>query len=131
MNPRRDLYTAFLFSIEVEGGRAVGGFSEVSGLVFETEVQIIRVGGMNEAEVQLPGPAKFPSRLMLKRGLGSIEPLWEWYSSVYTGAIERKDVTIRLKDEQNREVMSWGFWKACPVKWTGPDLRASNSAVAF
>ena len=27
--------------------------------------------------------------------------------------------------------MSWSFKEACPVKWTGPHLRASNSAVAF
>jgi len=25
----------------------------------------------------------------------------------------------------------WSFKDACPVKWTGPDLRASNSAVGF
>lgn len=126
-----DPYTAFRFSIEVDGERTIGGFNEVSGLIFETEVQTLRVGGMNNAELQLPGPSKFSSRLVLKRGLGNMKFLWEWYRSVSQGEVKRKNVTIRLNDERDEEVMSWRFREACPVKWTGPDLRASNSAVAF
>ena len=126
-----DPYIAFRFSIEVDGENAVGGFNEVSGLVFETEVQTIRAGGINDFELQLPGPSKFPSRLVLKRGLGNMKFLWEWYRSVSQGEVKRKTVTIKLNDEQDGVVISWRFKDACPVKWTGPDLRASNSAVAF
>jgi phage tail-like protein len=126
-----DPYTAFRFSIDIEGESNAGGFNEVSGLVFETEVQTLRVGGVNEYEVQLPGPSKFPSRLVLKRGLGDVKLLWNWYRSVYQGEIKRKKVTVKLNDEQGGSLMSWSFKEACPVKWTGPDLRASTSAVAF
>lgn len=136
----RDPYLAFRFSIEVVGGDkdkkgklegAVGGFNEVSGLVFETEVQTLRVGGVNDHELQLPGPSKFPSRLVLKRGLGDAEFLWDWYQLVAQGEIVRKDIDIRLNDEQRSNPRAWLFKEACPVKWTGPDLRASNSAIAF
>ncbi|MBA4142872.1 MAG: phage tail protein [Nitrosospira sp.] len=126
-----DPYGSFRFSIEVTGETTVGGFNEVSGLVFETEVQTLRVGGINNYEHQLPGPSKFPSRLVLKRGLGNITFLWTWYRSVSQGEIKRKNITIKLKDENGGDLMTWGFKDACPVKWTGPDLRASNSAVAF
>ena len=53
-------YTAFRFSIDIDGESNVGGFNEVSGLVCETEVQTLRVGGVNEYEFQLPGPQNFP-----------------------------------------------------------------------
>ena len=91
----------------------------------------LRVGGINDHEHQLPGPSKFPSRLILKRGLGNAKFLWNWYRSVSQGKIERKNVTITLNDEDGGDLKSWCFKDACPVKWTGPDLRASNSAVAF
>ena len=126
-----DPYSAFRFSVEITGEAKVGGFNEVSGLVFETEVQTLRVGGINGYEQQLPGPSKFPSRLVLKRGLGDAKFLWNWYRSAAGGEIQRKNITIRLKDERWGDLMSWKFNDACPVKWTGPDLRASNSAVAF
>lgn len=133
-----DPYPAFRFSILIDGENK-GGFNEVSGLVFEMEVQTLRVGGINDYELQLPGPSKFPSRLVLKRGLGDISFLWDWYQQVAKGEIIRRSINIKLnnnqggdKDERSGEDMpSWRFKDACPVKWTGPDLRASNSAVAF
>jgi phage tail-like protein len=126
-----DPYTAFRFSIEVEKESSVGGFNEVSGLVLETEIQTLRVGGINDYEYHLAGPSKFPSRVVLKRGLGDTQFLWKWYWSVVQGQIERKNVTINLNDEFGEKLMSWSFKGACPVKWTGPDLRASTSAIAF
>ena len=126
-----DPYSAFRFSVEITGEAKVGGFNEVSGLVFETDVQTLRVGGINGYEQQLPGPSKFPSRLVLKRGLGDAKFLWNWYRSISQGEIQRKNITIKLHDERWGDPMSWRFKEACPVKWTGPDLRASNSAVAF
>jgi phage tail-like protein len=131
MSRSPDPYGAFRFSIAVERESTVGGFNEVSGLVFETEVQTLRVGGVNDYEYQLPGPSKFPSRLILKRGMGNVRFLWEWYRSVAQGKIQRKNVTIKLNDEQGEALMSWRFKEACPVKWTGPDLRASTAAIAF
>ena len=142
MSRLSDPYSAFRFSVEINGEAKVGGFNEVSGLVFETEVQTLRAGGINNYELQLPGPSKFPSRLVLKRGLGNAQILWNWYLEVTQGTIKRKNITITLHDEEGapatrrnsdgkNELMSWKFEEACPVKWTGPDLRASNSAVAF
>ncbi|SEL11923.1 phage tail protein [Nitrosovibrio tenuis] len=133
-----DPYSAFRFTILI-GEQDRGGFNEVSGLVFETEVQTLRAGGINDYELQLPGPLKFPSRLVLKRGLGDVAYLWDWYRQVSQGEIIRKNIDIKLNnnlgqdtDERTGKKMpSWRFKEACPVKWTGPELRASNSAIAF
>jgi phage tail-like protein len=109
--------------------RVIGGFSDVTGLGAETEVQPLRVGGLNDAEVMLPGPTKFPARLVLKRGLGD-PALWKWYLDILYGAIKRQNVTIELGLGDGRKA-AWTFREACPVKWSGPELHAGTSAVAF
>jgi len=91
------LYLGFAFSVAIRQ-RVVAGFSEVSGLVIETEVETFREGGVNDCERQLAGPTKFPTRLVLKRGMGDLRHLWDWYLGVTQGRIERRDVTIVIND---------------------------------
>lgn len=129
-----DPFMSFQFAVTVgtkNGTQVIGGFSDVAGLGAETEVETIRVGGLNNAEVVLPGPTKFPSRLTLKRGLADTARLWEWYLNILQGNIRREDVTIELRSADRRRKMTWTFSDACPVKWTGPELHAGTSAVAF
>ena len=127
---RQDPYLAFAFSIEI-GQQRVAGFSEVSGLAMETEVENLRVGGINDREWQLAGPSRYPSRLVLKRGMGDVAYLWTWYQDVSQGKIVRRDVALFLHDAQGARRRSWNFRDACPVKWTGANLRADVSAIAF
>jgi phage tail-like protein len=125
---------SFQFTVSVDtrnGTQVIGGFSDVTGLGAETEVQPLRVGGLNDAEVMLPGPTKYPSRLVLKRGLGDPALLWNWYLEILHGAIKREDVKLTLRSADGQQGMAWTFLKACPVKWTGPELHAGTSAVAF
>jgi len=125
---------AFQFTVSVgtrNGTQVIGGFSDVSGLTAETEVETLRVGGLNNAEVMLPGPTKFPSRLILKRGLGDPAMLWNWYLKIIGGAIKREDVTVELRSSDGQQQSAWTFSEACPVKWIGPELHAGTSAVAF
>jgi len=134
-----DPYVGFLFTVAVAPNSlpgagnvaAVGGFSDVSGLNFENEVETLRVGGINDGEVMLPGPGRLASRLVLKRGLADRSFFWAWYLAVMEGRIVRREVTIAVKDPAQRTRQSWSFKDACPVKWTGPELRAANSAVGF
>jgi phage tail-like protein len=65
---RTDPYLGFNFVVEIDG-IVLGGFSEVSGLQVEIEIQTFREGGVNQYMRQLPGPAKYPSNLIFKRGL--------------------------------------------------------------
>lgn len=134
-----DPYVAFLFSVEVSSGTlartgevtTVVGFSEVSGLTFETEVESLKVGGVNFGDVLLPGPGKSPSRLVFKRGLADKSYFWQWYLDVMKGRIVRRAITVSIRDSTGTARPFWSFQEACPVKWTGPDLRAANSAVSF
>ena len=131
---RTDPFMSFQFTVSVDtknGTRVVGGFTDVSGLTAETEVETLRVGGLNNAELTLPGPTKFPSRLTLKRGLGDAAMLWKWYLDILGGAIKRENVTIKLSSPDGQQHSAWTFSEACPVKWIGPELHAGTSAVAF
>jgi phage tail-like protein len=134
-----DPYVGFMFTVEVSPASlpvanattTIGGFSDVSGLNFETEVETLRVGGINDTEWMLTGPSKFPTRLTLKRGLADRSFFWDWYLAVTKGQIVRRELTIAMRDSNRERRHAWSFKEACPVKWTGPELRASNSAIGF
>jgi phage tail-like protein len=128
-----DPFASYRFAVAIgdaDPNDWVCGFSEASGLVIETDVETIREGGVNTHEIQLAGPSKFPSRLVLKRGLAE-SVLWSWYRDVMRGKIQRKTVTVFLQDYEGQAVWQWVFAEACPVKWTGPDFRAGSAEVAF
>ena len=127
---RNDPYRAFNFLIEIEG-LVVGGFSEVSGLQVETEVKAYREGGRNEYLHKFAGPTRYPSNLVLKRGLVDIETLWSWHQDVTQGDIKRRNGSIYLLDQQSLPVIWWDFVEAYPIKWTGPQLQAASNTVAL
>jgi phage tail-like protein len=123
---------AFRYAVILDSDQEpICGFTDVTGLGAETEVQTLREGGHNDAEVQLPGSSKFSSRLVLKSGLADRLLLWAWYVQIMKGAIKRRDVTVIIKSLDGEKSSAWTFREACPVKWTGPELHASTSAVAF
>lgn len=126
---RNDPYAAFNFFVEVEG-LIVGGFTEVGGLQVETAVEDYQEGGQNGYVHKLPGPARYPSNLILKRGLTDIDTFWRWHQQVVAGRIARKNGTVYLLDRQGVPAMWWNFTAAYPVKWSGPDLKSDSNAVA-
>ena len=127
---RTDPYLGFNFLVEIEG-LVVGGFTEVTGLDAELEVETFREGGQNSFMHKLPGALKYPNNLTLKRGLTDSETFWTWYQDVARGVIERRNGSVVLKDAAGNEAWRWNFSGAYPVKWTGPSLRASGNDVAI
>ncbi len=125
-----DPYNAFNFRVEI-AQITVAGFSEVSGLAFETEVEAFREGGVNGYEIQLPGVNKHPSKIVMKRGLGDSHDLWQWYRQILDGDVQRKDVAITMLGYLGEPERRWTVREACPVKWTGPELKAQSAAIAF
>jgi phage tail-like protein len=126
---RNDPYMGFNFLVEIEG-MIVGGFSEVTGLAVETEVEEYREGGLNAYVHKLAGPTRYSANLVLKRGLTDIETLWSWHQDVVKGKVKRKNGSIYLLDARRLPAMWWNFADAYPVKWSGPDFRAEQGAVA-
>jgi phage tail-like protein len=129
-----DPYQVFSFLIEIDG-LVVGGFSECSGLAIETEIFEYREGGLNEYMHSFVGSTKY-TPLVLKRGLATSDELWKWYQEVITqgvnlSRVKRRSGTVYLLNQQRNSVKAWNFREAFPYKWTGPELRADASEVAF
>jgi len=117
------------FFIEINGLIA-GGFSEVTGLQVETEVEEIKEGGVNDYTHKLPKGTKHPN-LVLKRGITNSDILWNWHRDVVKGNIDRRSGAILLLDfEGNREIR-WNFEEAYPIKWIGPNLNSKESSISF
>ena len=128
LGDRKDPYLAFDFLVEIEG-LVVGGFTDVTGLQREVEVQDYREGGVNEYVHKLWGPTRYPSNLILKRGLTDIAT-WAWHEAVTRGIILHLDGAVLLRDGAGEERWRWTFSGAYPVRWLGPELRAGTAAVA-
>jgi len=118
------------FLVEIEG-LVVGGFSEVTGLQIEIEVEPYREGGLNEFLHLRAGPTRYPSNLVLRHGLTDADTLWRWLRNVSRGIVERHNGSIVLLNNAGEEKWRWNFIEAYPVRWTGPQLRAGIAAVAL
>jgi phage tail-like protein len=127
---RVDPYLSFHFLVEIEG-LVIGGFNEVTGLTVEVEIEEYREGGLNAYVHKLAGPARYPNNLVLKRGLTDSDALWNWHQDVVRGNIQRRNGSIILLDSAGEEQWRWNFVDAYPVRWVGPDLRASSAEVAI
>lgn len=121
--------STFNFWVELDGV-IVAGFTEVSGLEAETEVEEYREGGVNGYVHKLPKGVRFPN-LVLRRGVTSSPVLWNWYESSIDGPVERKTGAIVLQNSKGAEMGRWSFFDAYPVRWSGPQLNAATSDVAF
>jgi phage tail-like protein len=120
-------YQTFNFAVEIEG-LLVGGFTEVSGLESDIEVEEYREGGVNGYVHKLAGRVSH-ANLVLQHGLTSMSTLWDWYYNTTLGAIQRKNGTIMLLDPGQIPVMWWNFRNALPVRWTGPSFSAVSDEV--
>jgi phage tail-like protein len=129
MAVQRDLpYPTFNYLIEISGVTA-GGFSEVSGLDGEVQPIDYRNGDEDFVPHKLPGLKKFPN-IVLKRGIIGNMDLFNWLNTALTGAVDRREGAIILRDEQRNEVMRWSFIQGWATKLAGPSLKGDSNAVA-
>ena len=99
---RQDPYRSFNFALELDG-RAIAGFSDVSGLNGDVTVLEHRTGTEPAtATRKLPGLHKF-TNITLKRGVANGSTLYAWQTS---GAAGRRPATVVLRDEAGQPVCS-------------------------
>lgn len=125
-----DPYLSFNFWVECDK-ILIGAFSEVTGLQVEIEMEEYREGGVNTYMHKFAGPARYPSNLTLKHGILDTDLLWRWQQEVVQGVIQRKDVSVILRNSAGAAKWQWNLRDAYPVRWSGPDLRASSAEVAI
>lgn len=127
-----DIYPLVTFRFEVEWGGTKIGFTEVSGLDVETEVVEYRHGASPEhSKVKMPGQQKY-SNLTLKRGsFQSDNEYFDWWNSVQLNTIERRDITIKLLNEEGDPAITWKVRNAWPTKIQSTGLKADGSEAAI
>ncbi|MCI3920983.1 phage tail protein [Paenibacillus sp. TRM 82003] len=126
---RPQVYTSHRFTVEIDGLEEAG-FSEVSGLTIETELEEVREGGVNHFVHKFVKQTK-PQPIVLKHGITLSPQMYEWYQWVIEGHIIRLTGAIIMYDDQDEILRRWNFFDAFPYKWVGPELNASRSEVAF
>lgn len=129
MSRRTDPYTSYRFAVEIDS-LIVGGFSEVSGIERELQTEEYEEGGVPWYTHTFPDRMSHPN-LTLKGGLTDSDAFWGWIERVKFGIVDRRNGRVLMMDDEAREVWGWEFVGAYPVKWTGPELRADQGAVAF
>ena len=121
----------FHFSVEWAPGTRIG-FTEVTGLTMESDVIEYREGSSPEFhKIKQPGLKKL-SPLTLKRGVfqGDIE-FNDWMDTISMNTVERRDVTIKLLNENHEPIITWQVLNAWPTKVQSSDLKADGNEVAI
>ena len=135
--PRReqDPFGNFRFEVKL-GNVEVAGFAECTGLNVETKVFEYKEGGNNATTLKFPEPSTY-GNVTLKRGVTNSNELLSWQLDVATGTFSTNKrsgnptVTVTLMNEKGEPVKGWNLIRAFPVKWVGPDFKASASEVAI
>ena len=127
--PSYDPHASFRFAVEISG-ITEGIFTDCTLPNIEWDVQEIKEGVLNTYTHQLPGRRK-GAKITLKKGLIR-DSLLSWYSDMMSERLRniRKDVDIILFDSEHHPVIKWSCFGAYPTKWTGPELKTSENAVA-
>ena len=147
---RRDPDPVLSFRFVLELGHVqVAGFSECTGLSLEAKFMEYREGGRNYGPLKLPEVGAV-GNITLKRGIipgPHADALFRWQQDVANGDFDEgrnpnrrktspdedidKRCAILLQDEAGQEVRRWKLFRAFPVKWSGPELKATSSEVAL
>lgn len=132
-DPKKDYpMPGFHFSVDWGGTRI--GFTVISGLSFETEVIEYREGtALTFQKTKQPGLTVYQN-IILKRGVfsGDFEmfELWRKTTMFQEGKEKfRRDVSIKLLDEEHTPIISWVLHKAWPCRVQYGDLDASKKEV--
>jgi len=122
----------FLVEIEDLAGDSisvVGGFSEVGGLVSESEVVEFRVGN-SPATLKFPGRTHY-SNVVLRRGCTVSSELSDWRRRIENGENDRRSGSVILLDSEMQETARWNFFEAWPCRYEAPKFNAADTAVSI
>jgi phage tail-like protein len=117
-------------TLSVLGASPSAGFSECSGLEGTIETEDYEEGGNNGFVHRFRKHMRWNS-IVLKRGVGLDDRLWDWFYAYTQGTGQRRNGLITLLDEAGERKKTWGFREGLPVRYVGPVMKADQSAVAI
>jgi phage tail-like protein len=122
------------FRVEIDGTTVA--FSEVSGLSVQHETATYiesPTAGLGPRRMYMPSQPK-PVTITLKKGVVtgvSVATLYTWINSIQLNRVDKKDIAVRLCDENGAAVVSWKVLNAFPTKLDAPTFTASSNDVAI
>ncbi|NVB43281.1 phage tail protein [Pseudenhygromyxa sp. WMMC2535] len=124
------------YRVEIDGETIA--FSEISGLsvAYETTTFKESPTASNAAGPRIllmPSQIQQPT-ISLKKGLvrkTSIAVLYDWIKTTATNVIAKKDIVVRLCDENGDPVVSWTIHNAFPTKLDAPSFDANSNDAAL
>lgn len=107
------------------------GFAEV--VVGDAEIDVVEY---REGTDLLSSTRKLPGRVrygntVLRRGITQDLDLYEWFSAIRDGDLQRRNVVIVLQDASHADVRRWLLRDAWVVKLAGPTLNAKGGEVVM
>ncbi len=117
------------------------GFSEVSGLGADMEVESYHEGGRNQGPLRFVRRGDYPN-LVLRRGVTHRTDLWDWWGQVTLtpGPPQRRNGLV-LAFGRNapglpgspdpQPIAIWFFSNALPARLSGPSLQARSNEIAI
>ncbi len=134
----KQTYPLPVYNYKVEIGGVAIAFTEVSGLTIEHEITTYiesqtASGVAGTRMLHMPAQLK-PVTINLKKGMvrvTSVATLYKWISSITLNQVEKKDVYVRLCDENGEAVISWKVINAFPTKLEAPKFDAKSHDAAI
>lgn len=125
-----DTSPSVLSAVAAVAGALLGGFQECTGLDTSLEVEEYKEGGLNDRVRKFPTRVTW-SNIVLKRGIGIGDDLWNWHAAYMNGNGKRRDGIIVLENDLHVPQKMWQFQRGLPIKWSGPAFNAKTSEVAI
>ncbi len=130
-------YPLPVYNFRVEIAGVAVAFSEVSGLSISLESTTYKESPTASGKVG-PTIMYMPSQrsavnVTLKKGLvrtHSLATLYAWISSTRINQVDKKDIYVRLMNEEGAAVISWKVANAFPTKLDVPSFDANSNEVA-
>lgn len=129
-------YPLPVYNYKVDVNQDTVAFSEVSGLdiVYDTTTYKQSPGdGQTGVQVMHMPAQGTPANVTLRKGVvrkSSVPTFYGWISSTRANVIEKKDVFIRLCDEDGNTVITWKVGNAFPTRLEAPSFQADSNDVA-
>jgi phage tail-like protein len=132
----RTTYPLPVYNYRVEIDGTPVAFSEVSGLsvAYDTNTYVeSSLDGKGARWLYMPGQSR-AANITLKKGVVtglSVGILFGWINSIQLNRVQKKDIFVRLCDENGTAVVSWLVKNAFPIKLDAPTFTASSNDVAI
>lgn len=124
------------YKVEIDGESIA--FSEVAGLSKSFETTTFKESktdqpGSGPNILYMPGQIQ-PINITLKKGYvrtKNLQVFYNWINGIRINQVDKKDIVIRLMDEEGKAVVSWSIINAFPTKLDAPSFDANSNDVAI